>query len=575
MASSYPERKSPEYYFDAFIRVAEAVGKPIETTTRDDIREARKMGLDVVGDASLSTFRKAQRWNMERFRLEVARYARTQQIQGSEPLGPLPTESAQPDVPPPVVDSDWEDTTDVMDSPPSLAQGVYVVTWAQNATPVEENFWASLQHYCEDRNARLLVIQGRYKNPTSHWNQNNEGEEWWAPQIADFAIAHRVALSPELTVYGDIPIQPTAVTPLTGFNRFGRNNAIFGHPKVQLQTVARSAREDARVHFTTGACTIPNYTHSKAGKKAEAHHIFGALIVEITEDSFFVRQVAAEGWTGTFTDLDKVYSPYGVEQAPRPLGLVMGDIHATSTDHDVVAATLLNPDSIAMFLKPEKVIYHDVLDFKARSHHRIHNADDRYASHHKVTSDNVEVECRITVDWLDKSTPEGTQGYVAASNHDEHADRWLREADPRSDPENALFFHKLRAEKLDRFKRDKAWTPAFEICYDWWGEGKIEFLRRNESLKIEGIECNFHGDMGINGSRGSLANFARLGEKVIIGHSHTPGILDGAYQVGCTAKLDQGYNHRPSSWMHAHCLIYADGKRTMLFVKNGKWRSQS
>ena len=65
---------------------------------------------------------------------------------------------------------------------------------------------------------------------------------------------------------------------------------------------------------------------------------------------------------------------------------------------------------------------------------------------------------------------------------------------------------------------------------------------------------------------------AKLGTTTIVGHSHTPAILEGCYQVGVTGKLDQGYNKGPSSWMHAHCVLYGNGKRSLLFIRDGRWR---
>lgn len=45
-------------------------------------------------------------------------------------------------------------------------------------------------------------------------------------------------------------------------------------------------------------------------------------------------------------------------------------------------------------------------------------------------------------------------------------------------------------------------------------------------------------------------------------------------QVGLSAERDQGYNRGPSSWMHTHCLHYADGKRTLVSVIRGRFRAE-
>jgi len=86
-----------------------------------------------------------------------------------------------------------------------------------------------------------------------------------------------------------------------------------------------------------------------------------------------------------------------------------------------------------------------------------------------------------------------------------------------------------------------------------------------------GIELGMHGDKGANGSRGSLAQFARTGRKCVIGHSHVAGIVEGAYQVGVMGALDMGYNEGQSSWSHSNVVVYPNGKRAVLTIWNGRW----
>jgi hypothetical protein len=89
---------------------------------------------------------------------------------------------------------------------------------------------------------------------------------------------------------------------------------------------------------------------------------------------------------------------------------------------------------------------------------------------------------------------------------------------------------------------------------------------------VEGIECGLHGHYGANGGKGGLKSFARIGVKTITAHAHTPGIEEGAYRVGTSTKLTRGYTHGPSSWLQTHCLIYPNGKRTLINIIDGKWR---
>jgi hypothetical protein len=102
---------------------------------------------------------------------------------------------------------------------------------------------------------------------------------------------------------------------------------------------------------------------------------------------------------------------------------------------------------------------------------------------------------------------------------------------------------------------------------------KVKYLRRNESFKICDIEMSHHGDYGANGSRGSRNQFANLPTKTIIGHSHSPGITAGCYQVGTSSALQLEYNQGLSSWMNTHCLVYTNGKRQLINIINGRWRA--
>ena len=98
------------------------------------------------------------------------------------------------------------------------------------------------------------------------------------------------------------------------------------------------------------------------------------------------------------------------------------------------------------------------------------------------------------------------------------------------------------------------------------------FLPRDDSYLIEGIEVGFHGDQGPNGARGNARSFARVGVRTVVGHSHSPGIYGTCYQVGTSSRLKLEYNKGPSSWLNTHCIIYPNGKRSLVSIINGKWR---
>ena len=96
-------------------------------------------------------------------------------------------------------------------------------------------------------------------------------------------------------------------------------------------------------------------------------------------------------------------------------------------------------------------------------------------------------------------------------------------------------------------------------------------LGRSDSYMVNGWELAQHGDVGSNGSRGSLQQFRNLNTKIIVGHYHSPGRLDGALSVGTSTKLRVGYNVGASGWLQSHVFIYPNGKAQHINFINGEF----
>lgn len=473
------------------------------------------------------------------------------------------------------------DIVNVINSEGKRRIGTFVITAAQNATPIHQPFFTALLNYCEVRNADLLVIPYRYTNPTSIFT-DKEGDVW-DTALNPYMVTGNVKICPELVLVGGVKIQPTAVQPLSGFEGYtGNSSAIFGHPKIQLKTVPTPSKELPKFLTTTGAVTVPNYTDSKAGFKGGFHHSLAAVIVEVTETEFHIRHVHGQA-DGSFYDLDTYYTQTEAVGGQRIAALVTGDTHAMFLDKDVEAATYSNPDSMVNVLDPEIRVFHDLNDFYSRNHH--HRGDDliNFAKH-LFGNDDVEAELQIAADLIDRYNKDGSLNVIVKSNHDEALDRWLREANPLNDPKNARFYfylkyHQYKSVKKTSNGRFEAFDPFEFWCSNPDQQRGLKaadntvFLSRDESLCVANIELGFHGDIGSNGARGSIQNMSKIGTKAIIGHSHSPGIYEGVYQVGTSSQLDLGYNSGPSSWMTTHAIIYPDGKRTLINIVNGKWRA--
>ncbi|HET7674767.1 MAG TPA: hypothetical protein VFL54_04530 [Gammaproteobacteria bacterium] len=453
----------------------------------------------------------------------------------------------------------------------------FVVTAAQNATPVHAPFFRALLRYCRHRHAEMVVIPYRYRNPTSQWTENAQEDDWWAPELVPFLLDTRLTLNDHLLILGDIKTQPTAVSPLSGFETLtGGRSAIIGHPKLELLTIPTPQHKLPKVMTTTGAVTVANYTDTKAGKKGEHHHTFGAAVVEVAGDVFHLRQLNAQT-NGEFIDLTERFTSSGVKPAGRAAALVMGDSHIEFIDPAVVRATFTAPKSMIKTLKPRYLVWHDVHDFFSRNHHHRGECFTNYAKHH-AGLDNIERWLDHTFAFIDKHTPANAKNVFVPSNHPDALLRWLKESDPRDDPENGLFWARTYAALLEQTRMTPSGT-AHPDPFVYWAKQKLKtagqavFLDRDQSFQVQGIEVGYHGDQGPNGARGSIRAFGKIGTKTIIGHSHSPGIRDGVYQVGLSARYRLEYNHGPSSWLHTHCVVYGNGKRSLITIIGNRWRA--
>lgn len=451
--------------------------------------------------------------------------------------------------------------------------GRYIVTWAQNNTPVHEIFLRNIESYASEINAEIIIIAGRYKNPTSVFS-DIEYESWHSRTIP-YLYAGTQKIHKHLIVVGDVKISPTAVMPMTAMEGFsGSESCIFGHPKVQSQMVPVLEECLPKKMMTTGACTVPNYTDSKAGKKGEFHHTLGFVIIEIKDkEKFFSRQVTATD-DGNFNDLyynvsfelgskkiekfnsldftiDEIEGNSKIKINKEIEAAILGDIHFGEHDQEVIDATT---NILFKKLKPKKVVLHDVFDGHSISHH---DRKDPFAQYKKELSgkNDLKKEIEFMLDGLEVFKEYKT--IIVRSNHDDFLDRWLKDVDWRKEStmKNSMCYMNYAALLLGEDAPNGVIPYLINERYP-----DMITLGRSDSYKIKSWEVGQHGDIGASGSRGSINQFRRLNTKMIIGHSHSPARKDGVIQVGTTTHLRVGYNIGPSSWLQSHAIIHLDGK---------------
>ncbi len=471
----------------------------------------------------------------------------------------------------------------------------YILTCAQNNTLVHEALWKNLREMARVYDAAIMVSRFTYdvssygKGSVKPGKEKASDELWYDPAVAPFVADERVQLAPGLVWCGEMNILPTAVRPLSGLESYtGRQSAIVPHAKLAMDSVASGKHEATKFNYTTGTATLRNYIAKKAGLKAEFHHSYGALLVEVdSEGSWWVRQLCADS-DGTIHDLDVRVQDGRLTTGHSVEAVTWGDVHTALLDH-VAAELAWGPGGLAQALSPKFQFFHDLVDFRARNHHDSKNPHarfQRYVEAADVVQDEIKRAASVLNMAREAVLSTGGKLVVVDSNHDNALERWLREADYRLDPPNAIFFLEAQLARyraiLHRWHRfhvlEWAMQEPLRVMTGSSRPDWLRFLRQDESFVIchdlnGGIECGMHGHLGPNGLRGAPTAFARMGRKSNTGHTHAAGIVDGCWTAGLLGKLDMDYNRGPSNWSHSHIVTHSNGKRQIVTFWKGKYRA--
>ncbi len=461
------------------------------------------------------------------------------------------------------------------------ARSVFI-TSAQNATPVNADWWRVIQAVCSHYGSDLAVIPFRYKNPTSRWKGSQEGASHWVSEVRPYLASVRAKLNANMLMLGDIKIQPTAADPLTGFEAVaGALSAIVGHPKIQTRSIATPQSKMAKILMTSGACTEQNYSDTRAGRVGAFHHSLSGVLVELDDNGkyFYARRIHFDTKTRSATDSARrlrFHASGKVTIAPRAAGIVTGDLHEWFADPKAVEATW-GADGMIAVAEPEAVVYHDAADGYSIMHH--HKGDPFTALAKWLSGRNiVRAELESLRDFISARVRPGIQNVLVASNHNDFFTRFIREHDWRNDPANAEWYLETALHMVRNTKMVQGYGTKYPDAFTYWMRKfdipQTRILDSKESFKLRDIECSLHGDDGPNGARGSIRNLRRIGVKTAVGHSHSPGEDEGATQVG-SFWGDQGadYTGPVSSWLQANCIIGDDGKRQLAFIVNGRYHN--
>lgn len=446
----------------------------------------------------------------------------------------------------------------------------FVVTTAVTGCPMHKKFYKSLKSYCAKNEAMLLVIPITDPASSAGWELDKSIGE--AQDSGDLTVVFGdLALNSNLYISG-IRMSAKQIDPTTGTDRIGKDcSFIFGSPKQRLKFLPNDKFKLPHASMGTGAITIPEYDterymSQRTAYLADFEHKIAAIIVEIEDDEIFhFRQIQAEPKSGNFVDLGNYYKSSGKVERMEAEAFIPGDWHAGETDPTAKAAW----KEVCELVNPNYLILHDLFNGKSISHHECKKVITK-AIHAEKGLTSLRDELKITADEVNEIHQWTRKGCVVAySNHDDFIIRYLEDGRWLKDHQNFKIANELAGEAVDGVMPAQYGVEKF---MDEAAKKRTRWLKLDESFKICRIEQGAHGHIGPSGSRGSLANLEKIYAACNLGHSHTPGILRDAWQMGTTGLLDQGFNKGGSSWMHTGIIQYPNGSRQMINSIKGNWR---
>lgn len=435
----------------------------------------------------------------------------------------------------------------------------YFVTSVVPGAEIDKSFAASIQTFCKEKDAELLLIPTRYVYKTDVMDEE-------IVESSSFVDKERF-LNAKIKI-SDILIDPKVKDPVLGMQRQSRKDGslIVGSPKQRLKLVPNGSNvKMPHALMSPGAITKPYYPDTKQGRMAYDDHVIGGIIVEIENGGMYhFRQVQSDN-NGSFIDLGIEYSRAGSKKIQTE-ALIPGDYHAG--DHDLLVKKVIL--ELSKTLKPKSLVLHDLFNGKSVNRHEIEKKVSRAGL---GPFSSLEYELMITYDELVDLSKDSNKVYIIRSNHDMWIDLYLEEGRYIEDSENFIIGHKLAIAKFNGEIPLEAGLRALDTKNKL---KNVEFLTLGSDLRItpKKIQLGAHGHQGANGARGNTIVMERTYGNSVSGHSHTPEILHGAYVVGTSTHLVLPYNEGgASSWLQTLGIVYYNGARQLITVINGKYKA--
>lgn len=497
-----------------------------------------------------------------------------------------------------------------MSLPPKGECKYYLITAAQNNTRVNEDFFKNLLAVKEHFNAELLVSRLVYNKNSLNTSREkdsvvdeNDGQPRYASCLNAYLNDDYLELANDLVFMGYSNRSITTQNPLASSHHCGwEKSFILPHNKRAVEsyplTYARSCTNN-KIGYTTGICTTQNYIQNTAGQKMEQFHYYGACLVKVLDDgSSFVYQLpASEDGNFSICIFDTMFIGGKCLKNQPISGIVLGDTHHSKLANTTVYENFFGENNIFKGLNIQNVVVHDSLDFSSQNPHSSKNHLKKYVEHHTKDND-IFKELKITVDILNEIKKIAKKCYVVNSNHDNHLGQFLNNAIKPDDYDNILTTLLLNIIQYAKetvnnnintsLTEHCIYPPLRQILQDVTGfdgdiyefscrkmrvlSDGIEFIDHRKDVFIQDYVINLHGNLGTNGTK-SAKSLRHISQKMIIGHTHTPGIYENLLVVGFTGEKGKfDYATSPSSWSVAMAFIYPNGTSGLYFYQNGNFR---
>lgn len=438
----------------------------------------------------------------------------------------------------------------------------YVITSAAGAARVNNPLLETLKNYCDINDAELLIL--KMSGKTIKEDVLSSTLRGYNVLDGDYRLNRKIGIK-------KWNVKPQQIRPLTGLARFTKrdHSTIIASPKQEQRTVPNTNKQGRfpKLLLTPGAVTHPRYNlEHRVGTIAREDHKYGAIVVEVVNDTAYHVRHLASLKNGKIYDLGIMYQGDNISEIPALEALVCGDWHTGDTDPKVRDTTF----KMIERYNPKTVVLHDFFNGHSINHHNEGKIIELYQDW-KDSGKSLEMElseCAGELYEFTKHLPDGSKLYIVKSNHDVWLDRYLNEGRFMNEPQNVKFASLLLHDCCEG-------ADPLETAISYFMEvpENVEFLELGDPRRIKGWYIGFHGHQGANGARAGKATYEDAGEKTISGHLHYPELYRNNVRVGTSTGLELRYNTGGvSSWFNSHCFLHSNGKPQLVNIIDGYHR---